>query len=121
MSPQAKRRERYAPGNKEEPVNPQPTIHDLKCQQPSFAALSTGGKTAELRWNDRGYQVGDYLMLREWSGAAGYSGAHLLVAVTHILDTDAAPFNGPGGCALRRGWVMLSLEFVPLGWQAPGP
>ncbi|KEO80852.1 DUF3850 domain-containing protein [Tumebacillus flagellatus] len=41
------------------------TIHQLKLQQPHFDAVASGEKTFELRKDDRGFQVGDTLVLRE--------------------------------------------------------
>lgn len=44
----------------------QQTIHTLKVAPPYFAALADGSKTFEVRANDRAYQRGDLLVLREW-------------------------------------------------------
>ncbi len=40
--------------------------HELKVIPPYFAALVDGIKTFEVRKNDRAYQKGDMLELREW-------------------------------------------------------
>lgn len=40
--------------------------HDLKCSPEPFRAVREGRKRHETRHNDRGYQVGDVLVLREW-------------------------------------------------------
>lgn len=42
------------------------TIHDLKTWPEPFAAVVAGDKTHEARKNDRDYQVGDVLRLREF-------------------------------------------------------
>lgn len=48
------------------------TEHELKCRPEFFYRLSIGQKTFEIRKNDRDYQVGDILILREWNEDDGY-------------------------------------------------
>jgi hypothetical protein len=53
------------------------TTHMLKVEPPYFAALADGSKPFEVRRNDRAYQRGDLLVLREWHSAlAGVDGCH---------------------------------------------
>ena len=40
--------------------------HLLKIIPQFYTEVSTGNKTFEIRKNDRGYQVGDTLLLCEW-------------------------------------------------------
>ena len=42
------------------------TWHELKCWPEPFEQMSSGAKTAEFRRDDRGFAVGDMLLLREW-------------------------------------------------------
>ena len=43
-------------------------------------------KVAEYRKNDRKFQIGQYLNLREWSPVTqDYTGRTLLVRITHIV------------------------------------
>jgi len=42
--------------------------HELKILPQYFRELYRGNKTFELRKDDRDYQVGDYLVLREYDG-----------------------------------------------------
>lgn len=61
-------------------------VHELKCWPESFADIGHERKTFELRKDDRGFQVGDYLLLREYNpGPEEFTGATKLVSVTHIL------------------------------------
>jgi hypothetical protein len=45
-----------------------PKLHSLKVRPEFFEKLLTGEKTFEIRANDRGFEVGDTLDLKEWDG-----------------------------------------------------
>lgn len=49
-------------------------IHDLKCLPEYFERLLDGSKTFEVRRNDRGIQLGDELLIREWEPGTTYVG-----------------------------------------------
>lgn len=40
--------------------------HELKCWPQYFCRVSDGSKTFEYRTNDRGFQPGDEVVLKEW-------------------------------------------------------
>lgn len=42
------------------------TEHELKLSTNFFGRVQSGQKTFEIRKNDRDFQVGDVLVLREW-------------------------------------------------------
>jgi len=44
----------------------QPRVHRLKTVDPYFTDVAVGRKTFEVRKNDRGFRVGDVLVLEEW-------------------------------------------------------
>jgi len=73
--------------------------HHLKIAPPWFAAVASGAKTAEVRRDDRGYAVGDTLILREWDGS-GETGRTCRVLVTHVLRSDDVPHLLPPGVAV---------------------
>ena len=77
--------------------------HSLKILPEYFNAVEGGDKKSEIRYNDRNYRVGDILSLREWDG--DYSGRHIEVRITHILDDEKY---------LQNGYVMLSIARVDL-------
>lgn len=76
--------------------------HELKTVQPHFGHIHSGAKRAEIRRDDRGFAVGDVLVLKEYDPATdSYSGREVEVRVTHVL----AGFEG-----LAAGYVALSIE-----------
>lgn len=91
-----------------------PKEHELKTDPDVFQAASVGDKTYELRENDRGFEVGDSLYLREtkYSGAVMranptthpliYTGRFLKRDITHVLR---GPVYG-----LAEGWAILSFK-----------
>ena len=60
-------------------------VHQLKTWQRPFQAVWDGAKTHEVRVNDRGFEVGDTLYLREWDvGLQTFSGRGVHALVTYI-------------------------------------
>jgi hypothetical protein len=81
-------------------------IHELKTWPEHYAAVThpdvTQRKTVELRKDDRGFKVGDDLLLREFDPTTGeYTGRQAERVVTHILT---------GGPWLAEGYVALSIR-----------
>jgi len=69
-------------------------VHDLRCWPEPFRSVCSGAKRHEVRKDDRNYQVGDRLHLREWDPAArSYTGREVSVMVTHL--TDGGTFGLP--------------------------
>ena len=89
------------------------TVHDLKCWPEFFEPVWRGEKTAEIRYNDRKYAVGDVLLLREWEPEmAAYTGRECRRMVTHMIQGAGtvgviAPLRG-----LNAKFVLLSLREV---------
>lgn len=82
--------------------------HDLKIDKRYFDAIKSGEKTFELRFNDRNYQAGDVLHLRETVYSAEqmkagcprlFSGRETKVQVLSIFDHHA----------IKGGWVIMSI------------
>ena len=79
-------------------------IHVLKTWTEYFEAVYAGHKTFEIRKDDRGFQVGDTLILRDWDRNEGnYTGRKLEVEVTYITD------GGTLGC-LTPGQVCMGIR-----------
>jgi hypothetical protein len=67
----------------------QPYIHDLKIWPAQFSPMRAGTKLFELRWNDRDYQVGDVLHLREWNpDTRQYTSDSVRMVVTYVLQGE---------------------------------
>lgn len=78
------------------------TTHVLKCVAPHFDDVANGQKNYEVRLDDRGFEVGDLLVLREYDWVEdSYSGFEERRRVTHVLRDFAG---------LTPGWVALGLE-----------
>ena len=75
-------------------------VHDLKILPEYFQAVKSGEKTFEVRYNDRNFQKGDMLHLREWDGN-GYTGESIFVEVTYIL-------NDHSYC--KEGYVIMAIS-----------
>jgi hypothetical protein len=83
-------------------------VHDLKTLPPYFAAVLRGQKTFEVRRDDRSFDEGDVLVLREWSKRAQkYTGRELRRVVTYLLDG--------GQFGIEAGYVVMGLAE-----EAPG-
>lgn len=58
--------------------------HEIKILPQYFADVSKGIKQFELRKDDRDYQVGDLVRLREWDGKE-YTGNKMIVGIKYVL------------------------------------
>ncbi len=88
-------------------------IHELKTDPLGFVDIDNGSKTAEIRNNDRGFKINDYLILRQtkhtgeqMKNGAGfplmYTGNVLLCKVRNV-------YKGPG---LVEGFVMITIDVL---------
>ena len=67
-------------------------IHELKCWPDRFKDIFNGNKTFEYRRNDRGYAIGDLLLLKEYHPHQGRcTGEEICVQVCYVLDGKVAP------------------------------
>ena len=74
--------------------------HELKADPIPFEDVISGRKTAEVRFDDRGFHVGDELFLRETSAdRKSYTGREFRCTISHIQR----------GYGLPDGVVVLSL------------
>ena len=90
-----------APSSDRPETTVKPTTHELKTWPEFFQSIADEEKTFEIRRDDRGFRVGDYLLLREWTHDDGYSGRVRLRKVCYVLR------DFPG---LAEGWVCMGLR-----------
>lgn len=86
-------------------------IHILKTDPDVFEAVASGMKTFEVRRNDRGFCVGDTLILRQTRFSRlemqngeplAYTGKEAERTVTYILTESIY--------GLQPGWVIMALR-----------
>lgn len=73
--------------------------HELKTWPEFFSPIWAGIKCAEVRRDDRGFNCGDELILREWDPKAkDYTDREIGARVLHVLRD--IPGLEPGYCCL---------------------
>lgn len=78
-------------------------MHCLKTWPEFFREVRAGNKTFEVRRDDRGFRVGDVLVLQEWDRhAQQYTGDMTARRVSYLLEGE--PFG------IVRGFVVMGLE-----------
>lgn len=94
--------------------------HYLKTDTKPFQATWRGAKTFEIRFDDRGYQVGDELILLEttYTGAEMAEGRPLVgtgrVATTTVRYILRGPIYG-----LAEGWVIMAHDVAKVTRARP--
>lgn len=78
-----------------------PVIHDLKILPQYFSEVISLNKSFELRKDDRDYQVGDWIKLKEWKDG-NYTGRETCYRINYILRNCPEYGLMDGYCIL--GW-----------------
>jgi len=79
--------------------------HHLKTLPPYFEEVYQGKKNFELRKNDRNFQLGDILVLHEWTAdTEQYTGREIAKKVAYILEG--------GSLGLEKGYVIMALSEI---------
>ncbi len=87
-------------------------IHELKTWTKYFDLVADGKKSFEWRKNDRTFQEGDLIYLREWDNEhASYTGRAQLVQI--ILIVSCPEFGMPEGYVIME-IKLVKLEITPL-------
>lgn len=81
------------------------TVHHLKSWPEYFEAQWDCSKQFELRHNDRGYEVGDELLIHEWTpGVCTFTRRVLHLSVNHVLHGGV--FDLPGHICVMSTVVL---------------
>ena len=75
--------------------------HELKILPEYFELVRRREKTFEIRLNDRNYQVGDWLTLKEWDGH--YTGREIKRYVNYI-------YYGNSVFGLHEDYCIMNLK-----------
>lgn len=80
--------------------------HELKTWPSCFAAANAGNKPFDVRENDRNFQVGDLLVLREFDPETEqYTGQTVTRWVSYVLQG--------GAFGIRPEWCVLGFSDLP--------
>lgn len=89
------------------------TVHQLKSWPEMYEPVLKGVKTFELRRNDRDFQTGDHIVLREFEPQSNaYTGREITKRITYVLRGignvgSIQPYKG-----LSMGYAILALANV---------
>lgn len=75
-------------------------VHYVKLAWQYYDAVEKREKNFEIRYNDRDYREGDWLVLREWD-VGDYTGWEIVRRITHVYELDSIGLPG---------WVAMSIE-----------
>lgn len=78
-------------------------IHQLKVLPDYYQAIVDRRKTFEIRKNDRDFQVGDLVILKEFNGAE-FTKRHTKAQITYICDY-----------AQNENYVVFSIRLIEIG------
>ena len=85
----------------------EPIEHELKILPQFYNGIASHKKTFEIRKDDRDYQEGDRIVLREFDGQE-YTGRKTRRVITYVLR-DAKKYG------LADGFCILGIQ--PIGWD----
>ena len=72
----------------------------IKLLSDYYDAVESRIKKFEVRFNDRDYRVGDWLVLCEWDGYQ-FTGREMVRRITYICNLDVFGLNN---------WVAMGIE-----------
>ena len=80
-------------------------VHHLKIYPEYFEKVKSGKQRFEIRYNDRNFQEGDILNLKEYCPKKGYTGQSIQVSVDYVMEGSGAAKFG-----LKIGYVVMSIS-----------
>jgi hypothetical protein len=118
MNAEFKMKDPTAPGEGSADLSPVPRprqIHYLKSWPKFFERVLAGTKNYEVRRDDRGFEVGDGIVLHEWCpdklilGVRGYTGRVVTGKILWIARSGDVADVAPG--AIGEGYEVLGVEW----------
>lgn len=84
-------------------------LHEIKCWPEFFGKIALREKEFELRKNDRDYQVGEIIKIREYvPNKQRYTGSFVLREISYMLTNTEF--------GLKEGYCILQLKTID-GWK----
>jgi len=83
-------------------------VHELKLCKRFYDAVASGAKTYEVRKNDRGFQVGDALILR----AVTDDDTRAYIPELDPISAEISYMLNEGGWGIENGYCVLALKNV---------
>ena len=74
-------------------------VHNVKLMEKYFDRVEKRMKNFEVRYNDRNYNSGDWLVLEEWNGEE-YTGRWCVRQIKYVVDLGEIGLNG---------WVAMEI------------
>lgn len=74
--------------------------HKIKLLSRYYDYVESRIKNAEVRFNDRNYLVGDWIVLQEWTGSE-YTGFEIVRRINGVFPLNSIGFSG---------WVLICME-----------
>ena len=96
------------------------TEHELKCWPEFFEPTAAGVKTFEIRRNDRGFKVDDWLHLREWKMSGERARGDTCWECNDLRSGDGrCEFHAATGKYTgRECWATVT--YIEQLWKVPG-
>ena len=81
-------------------------IHELKICPLYYIEVVNQAKKFEIRKNDRSFEVGDALILREYVQGSGYTGRKCYTIIDYILSDFIGLSDGYVAMSIRKPKVI---------------
>jgi len=81
-------------------------IHNIKIERPYYDAVINGDKTFEIRYNDRGYQKGDLVIMEcvNSNGLATIGMNHIEATISYVSTYQQ-----------KENWCVFGLVDIMIG------
>ncbi len=79
-------------------------VHELKCHPQYFQNIWIRKKLFEIRLNDREFNIGDKLLLKEFDTNLGFSNRKISANIDYMLEDEQL--------GIKKGYCILSLSDI---------